>query len=80
MIRTLSRRNFLRAASWGGATLTAWPSALQIANAMTSPFPGKYQATGESLSQYNVPDWFRDAKFGAWTVWGPYAVPAYGDE
>jgi alpha-L-fucosidase len=80
MILTLSRRDFLKAASWAGTALAAWPSAFRDARAMTSPFPGKYQATWDSLSQYNVPDWFRDAKLGAFIVWGPYSVPAHGDE
>jgi alpha-L-fucosidase len=33
----------------------------------------------ESLYQYRVPDWFRDAKFGIWAHWGPQSVPMYGD-
>ena len=27
-----------------------------------------------------APDWFRDAKFGIYFHWGPYSVPAYGNE
>lgn len=34
----------------------------------------KYQADWESLSKYPVPDWFRDAKFGIYTHWGPNTV------
>lgn len=26
--------------------------------------PGKFSPTWESLSQYEVPEWFRNAKFG----------------
>jgi alpha-L-fucosidase len=37
-----------------------------------------YQANWESLKKYTVPDWFRDAKFGIFIHWGPYAVPAFG--
>jgi len=33
----------------------------------------------ESLSHYICPDWFRDAKFGIWSHWGPQAVPMAGD-
>lgn len=40
----------------------------------------KYEATSESLKQYEVPEWFRDAKFGIFLHWGIYSVPAYGDE
>jgi len=40
---------------------------------------GKYKPTDESLKQYECPEWFRDAKFGIWSVWGPMAVPRQGD-
>lgn len=40
---------------------------------------GKYKPTDESLKQYKCPEWFRDAKFGIWSVWGPMAVPRQGD-
>jgi alpha-L-fucosidase len=40
---------------------------------------GKYKPTDESLKQYKYPEWFRDAKFGIWSHWGPQAVPRQGD-
>lgn len=39
-----------------------------------------FNPTWESLKQYQVPDWFRDAKFGIFVHWGVYSVPAYGCE
>lgn len=39
-----------------------------------------YTADWDSLSRYTVPDWFRDAKFGVFVHWGPYCVPAFGNE
>ncbi len=39
----------------------------------------KFEPTWESLSQYRVPDWFRDAKFGMWAHWGPQCQPEAGD-
>lgn len=39
----------------------------------------KFQASFDSLRQYQCPDWFRDAKFGIWSHWGPQSVPMYGD-
>jgi alpha-L-fucosidase len=33
----------------------------------------------ESFRSYRYPDWFRDAKFGIWSHWGPQAVPRQGD-
>ncbi|MEO8174742.1 MAG: alpha-L-fucosidase, partial [Sediminibacterium sp.] len=40
----------------------------------------KYQADWNSLQQFQIPDWFRDAKFGIYFHWGPYSVPAYDNE
>ena len=41
---------------------------------------GKYEPTWESLSQYRIPQWYMDAKFGIFIHWGPYCVPAFGSE
>lgn len=38
-----------------------------------------FEASFASLSQYECPDWFRDAKFGIWSHWGPQSVPMFGD-
>lgn len=46
---------------------------------LPSPGPGKFEATDASLKQYQYPDWFRDAKLGFWSHWGPQAVPRHGD-
>jgi alpha-L-fucosidase len=40
---------------------------------------GPFQPTMESLTHYQCPGWFRDAKFGIWAHWGPQAVPMMGD-
>ena len=40
---------------------------------------GVYEPTWESLSQYECPEWFRDAKFGIWAHWGPQCEPESGD-
>ena len=40
---------------------------------------GPFKPTDESLKQYQYPEWFRDAKFGIWSHWGPQAVPRQGD-
>ncbi len=40
---------------------------------------GKFAADWESLSAYQAPDWFRDAKFGFWSHWDPQSVPEEGD-
>jgi alpha-L-fucosidase len=40
---------------------------------------GPYQPTWESMLAYEVPDWYRDAKFGIWAHWSPQCVPEAGD-
>ena len=37
-----------------------------------------YDPSWRSLRQHPTPQWFRDAKFGIYTHWGVYAVPAFG--
>jgi alpha-L-fucosidase len=41
---------------------------------------GPFRPDWNSLSQYQVPDWYRDAKFGIFIHWGVYSVPAFGSE
>lgn len=40
---------------------------------------GPFKPDWASLKQYQVPDWFRDAKFGLWAHWGPQCQPERGD-
>ncbi len=40
---------------------------------------GPFAPTWESLANYQVPAWFRDAKFGIWAHWGPQCQPEQGD-
>jgi len=42
--------------------------------------PKKYSADWESLLKYEIPEWYKDAKFGIFIHWGPTTVPAYGSE
>lgn len=41
---------------------------------------GKFKDNWDSLSQFKVPDWYRNAKFGIFIHWGIYSVPAFGSE
>lgn len=38
----------------------------------------RFEPTWESLSMNPLPDWVKDAKFGVYTHWGVYSVPAHG--
>lgn len=40
---------------------------------------GDFEPTWESLSNYETPEWFRNAKFGIWAHWGPQCVEGSGD-
>ena len=40
-----------------------------------------YREDWDSLAAHNEsPEWFKNAKFGIYFHWGPYSVPAYGNE
>ena len=39
----------------------------------------KFEPTFDSLRGYKAPEWFRNAKFGIWSHWGPQSVPMFGD-
>ena len=41
---------------------------------------GPYSADWDSLSEHEVPAWYRRAKFGIFIHWGIYSVPAFGSE
>ncbi|UWZ85856.1 alpha-L-fucosidase [Occallatibacter riparius] len=54
-----------------------------IAGAVQNPnleiVPGPFKGTRESLREWQIPDWYRDAKFGIWAHWGPQSAIEYGD-
>jgi len=66
---TLTRRNAI------GLLAGSLPALVPAKAGGTDPFTG----TRESLKQYQVPVWFRDAKFGIWAHWGPQSAPEAGD-
>ena len=72
---TILRRDVLR-----------WISGACSALAMRRLVPGQpaakaapYAPTRESLRAYTIPEWFRDAKFGIWSHWGPQSAIEDGD-
>jgi alpha-L-fucosidase len=40
---------------------------------------GPFKPDWNSLTNYQTPEWFRDAKFGIWAHWGPQCEPEDGD-
>lgn len=62
------------------ASLQAQQYEVPVSEAQEKMTAGKFQPTWESLeSQYEVPEWFRNAKFGIWAHWGPQCVEGSGD-
>ncbi len=41
---------------------------------------GPFRPDWESLKEYQIPEWYQDAKFGIFIHWGVYSVPAFGNE
>ncbi|HSW51337.1 MAG TPA: alpha-L-fucosidase [Bryobacteraceae bacterium] len=41
---------------------------------------GPFRAGWNSLTNYKVPQWYQDAKFGIFIHWGVYSVPAHANE
>ncbi|WP_040713243.1 alpha-L-fucosidase [Novosphingobium lindaniclasticum] len=70
----LQRRAFL-----AGAAALSLAQAARAASAMGTA-PGPVRPTWSSLvNHYRYPEWFRDAKLGLWSHWGPQSVPGQGD-
>lgn len=74
---TFSRRDlFSHAAGASAATLTATTASAKSLSKFAS---GPFKPTWESLAtNYETPDWFRDAKLGLWAHWGPQCQPERG--
>ena len=59
---------------------TAIAAAANSANPKEEPVTaGKFVPSWDSLTQYETPEWFRDAKFGIWAHWTAQCVPEQGD-
>ena len=60
------------------SVLLGWNGLVPNAEAQVAPpIKGPYKPDWASLRKYPVPQWLRDGKFGVYTHWGVYAVPAY---
>jgi alpha-L-fucosidase len=62
------------------AAWAADPAPTILVNESSEPMKtGKFEPTWQSLQQYQVPEWYRNAKFGIWAHWGPQCEPEDGD-
>jgi alpha-L-fucosidase len=67
-------------ASVGFASISSDLTPTVIVDTSEQPVAGgKFEPAWASLKQYQVPEWFRDAKFGIWAHWGPQCEPERGD-
>jgi len=71
---TLNRRELLQC--MGGACSALALSKFAVGQAASS---AAFAATRSSLKAYSIPKWFRDAKFGIWSHWGPQSAIEDGD-
>src|SRR5260370_16443011 len=73
---SITRRSLFGLAAAAPALLLPRRSQAQdtIPEIAKGPFDG-----AESLKQYRIPEWFRDAKFGMWAHWGPQSAAEHGD-
>ena len=64
-----------------GLTLAAASAQTNPATLMKLPpiAEGPFKPDWNSLTNYQTPEWFRDAKFGIWAHWGPQCEPEHGD-
>src|SRR6266567_3317745 len=66
-----------------GAMITAPALLLPRKSAGQESIPeiakGHFDGSPESLRDYRIPDWFRDAKLGMWAHWGPQSGVEAGD-
>ena len=68
------------AAAWPGLGLRRLAAQVSALDAdRPQILHGPFAGSRESLRNYEVPEWFRDAKFGIWAHWGPQSAIGDGD-
>jgi alpha-L-fucosidase len=80
MAMNFNRRDLLkgRAALSAGQLINPRGMALDQKKAHAASGSDPFQPSWNSLRGIPVPQWLRDGKFGIYTHWGIYSVPAYG--
>jgi alpha-L-fucosidase len=79
----ISRRNILKSIALGIPAVPLAPAFAYGSNQPPAALPpidkGPFEGTRASLRTYQIPEWFRDAKFGIWAHWGPQSAVEAGD-
>lgn len=73
----MERRTLIKGMAAGLSSL--YLSKSYAGRLLKAPYADPFKPNWDSLTQYQVPDWFRDAKFGMWAHWGPQCQPERGD-
>jgi alpha-L-fucosidase len=73
----ISRRDVLKLLATAGAGAASAPA--QALPPGFGEIKGPFQPTWGSLSTREIPEWYRDVKFGIWAHWGPQCQPEQGD-
>jgi alpha-L-fucosidase len=73
----MNRREALRVLA--GAVPAARLSSILTPACFALQAPQSFEPTHASLATYEIPQWFRDAKFGIWAHWGPQSAAEDGD-
>lgn len=60
-------------------TIAAQTPKILVSEVHEPMMTGKFAPSWQSLAGYDIPEWFRDAKFGIWAHWGPQCVEGSGD-
>ena len=71
----IDRRQMMKTVGGASAALALSRGAMARAALQGAAFEG----TRKSLESYRAPGWFRDAKFGIWSHWGPQSAVEAGD-
>lgn len=66
--------------SWVPAPLEKLDDDAALASVRDVIDSGPYSDDWDSLTNYEIPRWYSEAKFGIFLHWGVYSVPAFGDE
>jgi hypothetical protein len=79
---SLIRQNLLQAGLAASASSLMGQSSARPEHYTQAPddplSSGPYQTASKSLRNYRTPQWLLDGKFGIYTHWGVYSVPAVG--
>jgi len=74
-----SSKSLLHHAGFGNGTVPAWITVITLLMLSTIGYTetAMYKPNWESLDSRPIPQWFDDAKFGIFVVWGVYSVPSW---